>query len=82
MCDHWRAHAVRYFLGVNRDAAPFVFPSGFAVLMGGEDGIDAPNFRKFEDLCCDLFLTLRRRSGLFITLVRCRSATLSSRVEQ
>eukprot|EP01048_Picozoa_sp_COSAG05_P034199 COSAG05_NODE_14152_length_406_cov_0.837134_1_plen_40_part_10 len=36
-----------------------LYPSGFAVLMGGVDGIEAPNFRHFANPCCDLCLALR-----------------------
>lgn len=36
----------RYKLGINRDPAPFVFPEGFVVLLGGPDKAESPNFKK------------------------------------
>lgn len=65
---HILGHA-KYFLGLNRDATPFVFPPSFAVLMGGEDKVKSPNFKRFEDLCCELFLQLRDNAPLFLTLM-------------
>ena len=65
---HILGHA-KYFMGLNRDASPFVFPPSFAVLMGGADKVKSPNFKRFEDLCCELFLQLRDNAPLFLTLI-------------
>lgn len=36
---------------------------------GGEDKVKSPNFKRFEDLCCELFLQLRDNASLFLTLM-------------
>jgi hypothetical protein len=36
---------------------------------GGEDKVKSPNFKRFEDLCCELFLQLRDNAAVFLTLM-------------
>jgi phosphatidylinositol kinase/protein kinase (PI-3 family) len=52
-------------LGFKREKAPFVFTPAFAAVL---DGFKSPTFHRFEDLCCECLLILRKHAGLLITL--------------
>ena len=51
--------------GIKRERAPFVFTPAFAAVLGGA-GSDM--YRRFEDVCVEAFMILRRNSSLLVTL--------------
>ena len=55
--------------GLNRDKSPFILTDEFVVIMGGNDEAKSPNFRKFVNLCCACFNSLRKRAHWFVHLL-------------
>ena len=51
--------------GIKRERAPFVFTPAFAAILGGEG---TEMYRRFEDVCVEAFLILRKNSSLLVTL--------------
>ncbi|ELP94903.1 phosphatidylinositol-4,5-bisphosphate 3-kinase catalytic subunit delta isoform, putative [Entamoeba invadens IP1] len=58
--------------GVKRERTPFKFTPHFANVMGGKG---SPQFKKFEKVCIDAFITIRQHGPLFIYLFRLMLAT-------
>lgn len=56
---------VKSKFGVKRERAPFKFTQQYAFILGGKG---SPAFKKFQEVCCNAYNTLRRETDLFITL--------------
>lgn len=47
----------------------FVLPQDLALKMGGGEGRQSLNYQQFATLCCDCFMSLRRRAAIFINML-------------
>ncbi len=56
---------IKFFAGIKRERAPFIFTPDFAYVLGGKD---SAKFSEFVNLCCQSYNILRRHSHLFINL--------------
>jgi len=61
---HFLGNIKRKF-GIKRERAPFVLTPDFVYVMGSKTG---DRFLKFQDLCCQAYLILRKRADMFINL--------------
>ncbi|KAG9392596.1 Phosphatidylinositol 3- and 4-kinase [Carpediemonas membranifera] len=52
--------------GFRRERAPFVFTPDFGYVIYGDEGMSSSNYKKFEELCCAAYQTLRDNKDLFI----------------
>jgi len=68
---HFLGHFKKKF-GVNRERAPFVFTPAMAFVMGGRD---SPQFKRFVDISCKAYNTLRKHANMFINLFAMMLAT-------
>jgi len=56
---------IKTWAGISRERAPFILTPDFAYVMGGRD---SDTFKKFVDLSCRGFNTLRKNANTFISL--------------
>ena len=56
---------LKYWAGIKRERAPFIFTPDFAYVLGGKD---SAAFARFVQLCCRSYNILRHHSHLFINL--------------
>jgi len=56
---------VKYWKGIKRERAPFVFTPGFLAIMEGQE---SELFSEFETSCVDAYNVLRKHSNLLVTL--------------
>lgn len=54
---------------INRDVAPFIFTKGFLAIIAGDEGQAKDAFHKFEELCCDLYIIVRKNASLFVNML-------------
>ena len=61
---HFLGNIKRKF-GIKRERAPFVLTPDFVYVMGTKT---SERFAKFQDICCQAYIILRRNAYMFINL--------------
>jgi hypothetical protein len=56
---------IKYWAGIKRERAPFIFTPDFAYVLGGKE---SATFARFVAVCCRSYNILRRHAHLFINL--------------
>eukprot|EP00026_Physarum_polycephalum_P001561 Phypoly_transcript_01563.p1 GENE.Phypoly_transcript_01563~~Phypoly_transcript_01563.p1 ORF type:complete len:1080 (-),score=193.50 Phypoly_transcript_01563:61-3189(-) len=56
---------IKYWAGIKRERAPFIFTPDFAYVLGGKE---SAAFARFVAVCCRSYNVLRRHAHLFINL--------------
>lgn len=67
---HFLNHRKKKF-GINRERVPFVLTQDFirVIARGSDQPLKHKDFKKFQQLCCEAYLIIRKNAYLFINLV-------------